>query len=386
MTQWPRLGRVCRIGALLPVLALAPAAYAQIDSREGIALQNQLYQLRQDIQLLRSDMARGGGGGGGGGGGEIAAQLLSRVQAMEEQVRQLRGRIDETQNLIARQNADLSKRIDDLTFQLSLPGRSGALQPPAVPPGVPAPPPVREVAPRPVPEPARPPDAPPATRLSLQPTLPLVIPPPPPAPPQTFTFNPSPQPMRETPPPQPEPPRAEVPRSEPPRPEPPRVEAIRPVPRPAAEVTPPPPAPDPVQPVVAVIPPGGKRTPEMALQEGNAALARRDYAAAERAAREVMGNRASPRAYDGQFLLAQALAGQKQFAQAAIAFDDAYNRAHKGRHAQDALIGLAGALTSINERRAACDTLGRMRTEFPQVRADLQDSITKTNDRAGCAR
>jgi TolA-binding protein len=85
-------------------------------------------------------------------------------------------------------------------------------------------------------------------------------------------------------------------------------------------------------------------------------------------------------------LLAQALTGEKQFAQAAIAYDDTYNRSHKGRHAQDALLGLAGALTAINEKKAACDTLGRLRTEFPQVRADLQDTITRTNDHAGCAR
>jgi TolA-binding protein len=124
----------------------------------------------------------------------------------------------------------------------------------------------------------------------------------------------------------------------------------------------------------------------MALQEGHAALARRDYSTAERSAREVMVNRASPRAYDGQFLLAEALAGQKQFAQAAIAYDDAYNRSHKGRYAQESLVGLAGALTSINEKKAACDTLGKLRAEFPQVRADLRDMITRTNDRAGCAR
>jgi TolA-binding protein len=99
-----------------------------------------------------------------------------------------------------------------------------------------------------------------------------------------------------------------------------------------------------------------------------------------------MTNRASPRAYDGQFLLAQALAGEKQYAQAAIAFDDAYNRSHKGHHAEDSLLGLAGALTAINEKKAACDTLGRLRTEFPEVRADLRDGITRTNDRAGCAR
>jgi TolA-binding protein len=359
--------RLCAIGALLSVLAVPLAGHAQIDSREGIALQNQIYQLRQDLQMLRGDPGRGypGGPGGGAGGGDIAAQLLSRVQAMEEQVRQLRGRIDETQNLLARQNADLSKRIDDLTFQLNLQGKGGALSPP---PGMlAAPPPVREVAPRPPPEPMRPPDQPPPQRpaLNMQGPLPSVIPPPPP--PQNFTFNQVPEPMREMPP-----------------------QPVRPPPRPPDVATrpPPPPAADDGEPsdVAAVVPPGGKRTPEMALQEGHAALARRDYAGAERAAREVMTNRISPRAYDGQFLLAEALSGEKQFAQAAIAFDDAYNRSHKGRHAQDALVGLAGALSAINEKRAACDTLGRLRTEFPQVRADLQETITKTNERAGCGR
>ncbi len=49
-------------------------------------------------------------------------------------------------------------------------------------------------------------------------------------------------------------------------------------------------------------------------------------------------------------------------------------------------MGLASALTAINEKRAACDTLGRLRTEFPQVRADLQDPITQTAARAGCGR
>ena len=50
------------------------------------------------------------------------------------------------------------------------------------------------------------------------------------------------------------------------------------------------------------------------MQEGNAALARRDYPAAEQAAREVLaGSRTSPRAYDAQFLLAQALMGQRQY-------------------------------------------------------------------------
>ena len=65
------------------------------------------------------------------------------------------------------------------------------------------------------------------------------------------------------------------------------------------------------------------------MQEGNAALARRDYAGGRgvRARGAEQGSRTSPRADDAQFLLAQALAGQRNYrAQAAIAYDDAYNR------------------------------------------------------------
>ncbi len=47
------------------------------------------------------------------------------------------------------------------------------------------------------------------------------------------------------------------------------------------------------------------------MQEANAALARRDYPAAEAAAREVMAKR-GPRAGDAQFVLAQAEMGAAQ--------------------------------------------------------------------------
>jgi TolA-binding protein len=127
------------------------------------------------------------------------------------------------------------------------------------------------------------------------------------------------------------------------------------------------------------------RTPEIAIQEGNAALARRDYPAAEAAAREVLtGSRTSPRAYDAQFLLAQALLGQQQFSQAAIAYDDTYNRSRKGVHAPDALLGLANSLAAINEKKAACDTLAKLRTEYPTPRPDIRDAAAASAQRAGC--
>lgn len=120
------------------------------------------------------------------------------------------------------------------------------------------------------------------------------------------------------------------------------------------------------------------------MQEGNAALARRDYPAAEAAAREVLAFPRSPRAVDAQFLLAQTLAGKRDYQGAAVAYDDTYNRNKIGGNAQPSLLGLANSLNAINEKRAACATLDKMKAEFPNPRADLREPIAAARQRAGC--
>jgi TolA-binding protein len=270
------------LAALVLTAPLSPAR-AQVDSREGIALQNQIYQLRQELKSMEDQAARGGGSGSRApayapapqsGPNELVTQLLTRVDALEEQVRQLRGQIDEANNQQHQLSDDLNKKIDDLAFQMQTPGKPGAATATVpAPPNLPQPAAARPAAPRPA---------------------------------------------------------------------------------------------------------------EAMLQEGNAALARRDFTAAEASAREVLANRTSPRAYDAQFLLAQALSGQKQFPRAAVAYDDVYNRARTGPHAQDARLGLAYALTAINEKKAACDVLSRMPAEFPHMRPDVIAGVSATSARAGC--
>jgi TolA-binding protein len=115
--------------ALLLAVAAAPPARAQVTSREGIQLQNEILELRHQLQLLQ-----GGRGGGGsslgtsepappaaaqGGGGNLVAQLLDRVSRLEDEVRTLRGRLDEISNRSQQAEADLNKKIDDLQFQLT---------------------------------------------------------------------------------------------------------------------------------------------------------------------------------------------------------------------------------------------------------------------------
>ena len=281
------------VTALVSLWLVVPGmAHAQLDSREAIQLQNQMLELRRDMQSLREQMRNGGGASGGsifgrspgssgGGGGEMTGALLERVSQLEEQVRRMQGRLDEVDNARQRQGDELKKDLEDLNFKLG--GGAGGT--------------------------ARQPTAPPAT--------------------------------------------AGAPAS-------------------AAAAA------------GAAGAATARRTPEVAMQEGNAALARRDYPAAEAAAREVLAFPRSPRAVDAQFLLAQTLAGKRDHQGAAVAYDDTYNRNKIGGNAQPSLLGLANSLNAINEKRAACATLDKLKAEFPNPRADLKESIAAARQRAGC--
>ena len=285
--------------ALLAACALSGRAGAQMQTREGIALQNQILELQREIQGLTQ---RGGAGGypnypqpsysppgasSLGASNEVVTRLLTRVETLESSVRDLRGRVDALSNQLQQQTAQLNKQVEDLQFLVQNPQGGGAGPPPAASGASPVPPPAAAA--------------------------------------------------------------------------------------PAAASNAPP------RPTVA-----GRRTPELIVQEGQDALQRGDYGGAEQDAREVLANRASARGYDAQFLLAQALLGQKQYSQAAIAYDDTYNRQKKGSHAQDSLLGLADALVAINEKRAACDTLSKLRAEFPTRSADAQDRAAQIARRANC--
>jgi TolA-binding protein len=138
----------------LPLLGPLPAR-AQMDSREGIALQNQILELRRDLDAIR----RGGGysaapvpapsRGGAGVPQELAQQLLARVGELEEQVRQLRGRIDVVENANRRLTEDVEKLRGDMDFRLQAlegGGRQGASRPPQGPAPAQAPAPPRPAA------------------------------------------------------------------------------------------------------------------------------------------------------------------------------------------------------------------------------------------------
>jgi TolA-binding protein len=287
--------------------SLLPFATAQaqpmIQSQEGIALENQILALQNQLQQIQAGGGNGGSSLGGGSaapapaGGtsvppSIVTSLLSQVSQLQAQVQQLNGQVDELQNQVNTQHDATEKEIGDLKFQMT----GGA---PAAPgaPGAPATP-----------------GAPQALGGTLG-TLPA-----------------------------------------------------------AAAAT---------APAASTAPPA---SPKAALAAGRAALAKHDYASAEANARSILATaKTSPEGYQAQFLLAQALAGEGKPQDAAIAYDDAYNRSRTGSNAPASLLGLANSLTDINQASAACDTLASLNSQFPTPPAGLAPQISAASRRAHCS-
>ncbi len=272
--------------ALLPV-----ASFAQplIQSQEGIALQNEILQLRQQVQQLQGNAGGSGSSmlGGSyapppaasssaaskGAQGDLVAKLLTQVQQLQSQVQDLSGKLSVLQNQVNTQHDQTEKEIGDLKFQISN-GASGA----------------------------------PASAPSM--------PPPPPAPSAKSA--------------------------------------------PAAH-------------------------PAATLKSAEDAYAKHDYASAAAQARAVVAqDKKGDEATHAQYLLAQALAAGGKPQDAAIAYDDAYNRDRAGPYAPHALLGLARSLADIHQNEAACDTLSSLNSQFPTPPKGLQPRIDAVSKQAHC--
>jgi TolA-binding protein len=300
MTKEPtmHLTRAALFCALL--LAMAPtavptAARAQVETREGIALQNQILQLRQEVEILRRGGANtlpppGPGTSSLGGRpptagvapqGELVGVLLDRVARLEEDLRILRGRAEEAEFRQRSLQERLEKLEGDTDFRLrQMEGQRQGNAGPAAP------------------------AAPPAAAAAAA--------------------------------------------------------------APAAAAA-----------AVA-------RPPQRALAEGQAALERRNFTAAEAAAREVIASRDTARLGDAQLLLGGALAGKRDFAGAAVAYDDAFRRSPRGGRAPEAMLGVAESLIGLNNNRDACAQLADLRGRFPDLRGPVAERVADARRRAQC--
>jgi len=136
---------------LVALLLAAPTAHAQVETREGIFLQNQILQLRQQLEQLRAGGGSVAAPRAGGGGGELVGTLLDRVNRLEEEVRGMRGKLDEAEFRNRSLGQQLEKLQGDMDYRFQQleggrsaprpapPERQGAATPP--PPVAAAPPP-----------------------------------------------------------------------------------------------------------------------------------------------------------------------------------------------------------------------------------------------------
>ena len=297
-------------GAALTACLASLPAHAQIDSREGIALQNEILELKQQMSQLQqfgsqatqsqSSLPSPEQEGApppypGATSGDAVAQLVVRVSALEEQLRTLEGRVAEVENTEHKDHDDLAKQIGDLEFKLGQ-GASGGAQ------GLP-------------PSPTLPPG-------------PDTLSPPPPAGSQRDG-----------------------------------AESGSPALRPP-------------------VPP--HRAPELALKQGNAALARRDYTAAEAAAREVLALGRGARIPDANFLLARAQAGQHEYKDAAATYYSIYKASPRSPRGAESLLGVSNALIGLGDNTPACQALAKLAVEFPHPDATLRAGVAGARKRASC--
>jgi len=127
-------------------------------------------------------------------------------------------------------------------------------------------------------------------------------------------------------------------------------------------------------------------SPKAALRAAQEAIVHGNYPAAETNARTVLASaKSSPEGYQAQYILAQSLYGEGKPQDAAIAFDDTYNRDRNGNYAPGALLGLANSLTAIHQAAAACDTLASLNSQFPTPPKGMQGEIDAASHRAHCS-
>lgn len=154
--------------AAMLLVPLGASAQPLIQSQEGIALQNEILQLQQQVQQLQSQHGSSGGSSAVVGAATPAAPsannpllptLLTQVQQLQSQVQTLNGQVSELQHQVTVQNAQTQQEIGDLKFQIAnspaagsatatTPGAKPAASHARAPAPAPTPAPVAEAIPK----------------------------------------------------------------------------------------------------------------------------------------------------------------------------------------------------------------------------------------------
>ena len=340
------------IAAVLVMVTAPPPVFAQ--NTDLRSLLDRLERLERDIRTLNVQLSRGGGAAppkgaaaatakatGSATGSAVSApppdHALARVEvrfgAIEEELRASTGGMENLAHVLDQVSKRLDKLVADVDFRLSALERVAA----AAPPGSSAGPPQLNAAP-----------SPPSVQQVVPGTRGNGFA----APPRTLgTISQS--ALGSAPPP---------------------VGVTLPsTAQPAAA----PPAAEP-----DVLPEG---TPEDQYRFAFGLLRQARYDDAEVALRAFLKAHGSdPLAGNARYWLGETYYVRGDYQQAAVVFYEGYNSAPKAPKAADTLLKLGMSLASIDKKKEACATFGKLAKEFPDAAANIAKLVTRERQRNGC--
>ncbi|HWE75060.1 MAG TPA: tol-pal system protein YbgF [Stellaceae bacterium] len=115
-------------------------------------------------------------------------------------------------------------------------------------------------------------------------------------------------------------------------------------------------------------------------------LTQANYPAAEQAMRAfVQKYPKDPLAGNAQYWLGETFYVRKDYGNAATAFAQGYEKYPKGPKAADDLLKLGMSLTALNQKADACRSFARLAHDFPSPPQSIKDRLTAERQRAGCS-
>ena len=313
------------VAVVLAVAVLPTAAYSQ-----DPATQERLERIERDLNMLQRQVYRGAPTAAPGAAGN-AADIEIRMERVEEQMRELTGRVEQVANgleqlrqRVEQINSDFDVRVNQMSGDVSPgfpPARPGASGPTKLAAGAP--------------------------------------PPPPSFPPQPGALVPAPGAGGPSP----------------------IFNTLTPPGMGAPRQPPPPPATDPAAPDAAA--PSGSTTQQFNHAFGLVKQA--DYAGAETALKAFIQQHPNdPLAANAQYWLGETYFARNQYAEASAAFAEGYKRYPKGPKAEENLLKLGMSLARADQTKNACVAFAQLDQQFPNTSAAVKERAGAERKRLGC--
>jgi tol-pal system protein YbgF len=127
------------------------------------------------------------------------------------------------------------------------------------------------------------------------------------------------------------------------------------------------------------------QTPKDSYDLGYGYMQRKDFAAAEETFRDFLqrypGDRLTP---DVQYWLGESLFQRQRYRDAAESFLQVSTKHETSAKAPDSLLRLGQSLAALREKNAACATLGEIGRKYPRASLAVKQGVEREQKRVGC--